>query len=223
LSRLYVVLILLGIVAVGVIRLISRCSKLAKNHAFAETYLKTLQQYVASQGQDNNAYSWLVRNSNKMQRESGYFGIIDYRPPASTYVIHNYQIILNMLPELRRSLNRSSLSGDYLSPEYSALLQETLIRHMGDTEERLEDTKKQLINPFVWLQEGVKGILLIPLSVVEWTGLTGPNVIARFSDSLFFRIVSGIVTLLGLVASAVSIVVGWERFISVIQRLLSVD
>lgn len=216
---LFVISILVVIAIIGFTKVLAIRSSISKRLDNTNTYLKRLQDYVASNGQDNISYTWLIEKSTQMQFELGSQGIIDYKPPAAMYYITNYPVIVNLLPELRRALNERHLFDDSLPRDYSIMIQEVLIRHIGVLKDNHEESNHWITNPFVWLREGVKSILLFPFNLLQWVGLASPSFTATLSSNPLMRTFSGLVVLVGLIASIVTITIGWSEFISLWHKL----
>ena len=212
-------LILLFLVAItGLIRIANRIRSLNQRISFANEFFEKVEEYVKSGGRNIEVYSWLIHRSPKMQTSLGRIGIAGYRPPYANYMLSNYQIILNTLPELRQALEDTLFASQ--AHEYYMLLQETLLRYTGVMSDLLEPQWGYLKNPIVWLREGVQLVLLVPLLLLEWAGLITSSTVSKFSGNLIFSIFSGIVTILGLLSAMITIVLGWEEFVHIVNELL---
>jgi len=143
-------------------------------------------------------------------------GIIAFKQPFSNYQIPNYPIILNLLPELRKTIERLPISNSLVG-DYAIALQEALLRHMGALEDSLQTSRNYLKNPLVWFREGVGAILFSPFSLLAWMGVIGQSTISWIKNTLIFRRVSGIITFIGAFSAIMSIVLGWEEFLTVIK------
>ena len=53
----------------------------------------------------------ITEGYGRMQKDMGHYGVYaSFIPPASNYSVSNYQIIMNMIPELRRWIPGASAS-----------------------------------------------------------------------------------------------------------------
>ena len=138
-----------------------------------------------------------------------------YRPPFANFQYQNYPVVLNLLPELRRTLEDNLLSGGNYSHQYGMLLQETLIRHLGTLHDREDTLARSLKNPLTWLREGVRAIVALPLSSLAWVGLLREATVGRITGSKIFRVLSGFAAVVGFVSAVMGIALGWEQFVEI--------
>jgi hypothetical protein len=213
-SRLYAILLLFVVAVIGIITVQVKRRNISQRIDDSGAYFKCLQDYARSQGKDMAKYTWLVEQSDKMQLELGINGIISYKPPAASYFMNDYPVIINLLPELHREFNDRIFPDDGLTNNLSLMLQETLLRHIGSLKELNKEVDGQLKNPLIWLREGVKYILLIPLTILQWFGVISGNFILKVSNNALVRLISGLIALLGFISSIITIVIGWPQVIS---------
>lgn len=221
-DRIYVLIAACGLAAVGFITLWHRSGVVADRHELAMEFLERLKRYYESAGSDLESYSWLLQRSNRMQLQMGSNGVFDYRPPFESYIIRNYQLIVNMLPELRKELDRHDpLTHRPLAAQYANIMQESLVRHLGTIEDAHTSLARHLLNPVVWLREGVRSVTASPVLVLSWAGLIGDTTASRLTGNVLFRCIAGVVTIVTLASGAVTIVVGWERFAAIVAGWFS--
>jgi len=208
-ARYVVIVVLAGISALGVIRLVARHGRLAEQSALAYEYLSKFNTFANSYTSSFYAqlYFWLVSKSDKIQSQMGFCGIADYRPPFANYIMRNYQILVNTLPQMR---TRKAMADNV------AMCEDALIRYIGLIDDSLAYSASRLKNPLVWLQEGARLILAIPIITLQWVGLISPTKVDAVTLNPLFRVFSGIVLLLGLVASLLTIILGWEKLIELL-------
>lgn len=202
---------------IGLAMLIRRGVQLSEREAFANEFADKLLSYIKSGGQDGVAYGWLVHRSNKMQIQLGSDGIMAlYRPPYATQQYRNFPILLNILPELRRTFGDEVLSRGDLSHQYSMLLNETLTRHAGTLSDLREDLTRSIKNPIIWLREGVRALIALPLSLLGWLGVLSEMTISRMTGSKFFEGLSGLAAVVGFASAVMGIAVGWHEFVQLV-------
>ncbi|MBI3809356.1 MAG: hypothetical protein HY284_02715 [Nitrospirae bacterium] len=218
-DRLLISALFLLLLVVGFVRVVRRVRGIRGKKEFASEFLGRFREYFSSGGKDYEAYSWLVHRSPKMQTDLGSVGIMAlYRPPFAQYGYRNYPIILNMLPELRREFADDFLTHHSSLPnEYGAAIQETLVRYLGVLDDEAVQQQLELRNPLVWLREGVRFMLLLPVLTLSWVGLISAQAVGRVSTNLLFKIVAGIVTLIGVVSGIMGIILGWEDFLKILK------
>jgi uncharacterized membrane protein len=207
---------------IGLVRIFRDIKFIQKKMEFAHEFHTKLGEYLKSQGKDFQTYSWLIQRSPKFQKEMGFYGTVaSYSPPFSNYAINNYPIILNIIPEVRKEFDDVSPIGDRrLLREYAALLNESILRYVGDLTDDLEIAQKKIKNPVIWLTEGVSWVLLLPFSILNWIGLMSEAIINGIAHNPLFKIVAGIVTLLGFLSTVMTIVIGWNSFLQSLKTFL---
>lgn len=190
---------------------------LRKRKAFVEEYLDRFSTFVEKNNFDTENYTWLTEQAYIMQVELGPTGKVDYRPPFENYMIRNYDVILNFLPEIRRRKTVQRISGPgRVYQEQVAIFAETLIRYRGLMNSWLDESAKQLRNPFLWLREGVQSVLLLPLLILHWLGVLSLSFYNRVEHASVFRIFSGLITFVGLMSAIFTIALGWDQFITLV-------
>lgn len=204
----------------GLLLLLRRLNHVSEKRDFAISFLKKLQEYVESMGRNMEIYAWLISHSNKMQNQMGHQGIYGhYRPPFQSYLVTNYPIIINMIPELRGAFEDNFLS-DRLANQYFNALQDSIIRHIGSAEEIIKELKIESKNPFIWLREGVRIIIAIPITLLAWFGVITDSVADRIKTSILFKIFAGSIATIGFISAIVTIALGWNDFLEKIKSIL---
>lgn len=214
-DRILIIIVLAAIFGIGFWRIARRVRQIDEERTFAAEFHQHLVKYVNSTGQAQDSYFWLTKQSTKMQSQLGSLGYITYRPPFANYVINNFQIIVNLLPELRKSLD-GTLSG-YNTSEYAMMLQDCLLRQDGILERRREQSEVLLKNPLIWFREGVQFILSTPLYLAFTMGVIGSSMVVSIAHSVLFKFISGIVALIGFLSAIITIILGWEGFLGFLR------
>ena len=204
---------------IGFLTLRNQIVRIYKSLDFVEEFRTKFIDYCNSRGNDSEAYTWITLNSPKMQREMGAYGTYEaFKPPAANYMIKNYQIIMNMIPELRRYIDMSNESMGTMFAStidgYIKAIDEALLRYIGVLNEQEDNAKKRLGNPLLWLRTGVEEILALPLLLIAGFGLIGFSTVRRLQNNFFFQIFSVITTVIGLIAAIMTIVMGWDDFMT---------
>ncbi|QEP42993.1 hypothetical protein D5085_07595 [Ectothiorhodospiraceae bacterium BW-2] len=213
-------LLVLGISLWGLLIPIRKRNKITEHISFSENFLQLLKQYWNSGGRDNEAYSQLLHDSHKMQNIMGGLGVfVHYQPPYRNYMMKNYPVILNMLPELRQTLDDEFLSAQ-LASNYMNAMQETLIRYMGYLDNQLETNKQELVNPIKWFRNGIREVLSLPIQLLDWLDIINHQKAATAITSKLFKIIAGVVALISFFSAIVTIVTGWKPFIGLVQNIM---
>ncbi len=205
-DRYLIIIILLVVLVIGFIRLLMKHRSLVNEANFAQEYLTKFRKFANSylNSFDGQLYDWLNHRLIKINSQIGILGEVDYRPPFANYIVKNYQLIPNTLGEMRSRMAHPSLV---------AKCDDILVRYIGLADDWLTTSSKRLKNPFVWLREGVQSILALPILVLNWLGVISITTVNSLNENLFFKVLSGLVALVGLLAGIVTIALGWERFL----------
>ena len=138
-------------------------------------------------------------------------------------IYSNVQIIVNFLPEIRKEA-----VGDMLTPidariiqEYMALVNETLIRYIGSLDDNLDEFRKEIKNPIIWLRKGFSWILLLPISIFYWLGIVGSSLVEGISKNPIFKMFAGLITLLGSISTIMGVIMGWDAFVETVINLFA--
>ncbi len=184
-------------------------------------FLDKLRSYIDGRGEDLKSYSWLIHRSNRFQLEMGSTGILGvYRPPFQNYQIKNFPIILNILPELRKEFEQRLMSSSRLIPLYANLLQESIVRYMGNLDDSLDKRNKEIRNPIIWLREGIREIIAFPIIIFSWLGVISEVTVKSITHTLIFRSIAAITMLIGLVSAIMGIALGWDPFLKLLEKYI---
>lgn len=216
-DRLVISALVLATCGLGLLGILREKKRISDGCSLAVDFMEHLKAYVRSRGNDLESYGWLMHRSNKMQLQLGFSGIYaSYRPPHANFQYSNYPIILNMLPDLRHVLDDSILSDSPVVNQYSMALQDTLVRHLGSLHDQDEKNGKALRNPIVWLREGVRVVVALPLTLLGWLGAIGESTVSRLLAGRIFNAISAFVALVGFVSAVMGIALGWDQFIQMV-------
>ena len=220
-SRFQIFLAILGIALIGWLHLIYKIRSAIAKEKFAVGYLGRFRKYVESRGKDNEAYGRMIYESVRMQRQLGIQGIMSsYKPPGANYTYSGYQVLINMLPELHRTLNSDLLVIPSVASDYAQTLEELFVRHLGVLSDEKRDIRSEILNPFKAFRSGVQFILFLPAFIFSWFGLATGSFLSRLSRNKMVKLVSGFVAIITFVSAMVGLVVGWKDFITIIKGIL---
>lgn len=203
---------LVALMALGFASLVLWGRRLARLHAAALEFRDRLGNFM--QKRDWADYEWLVRRSTAMQAQTG--ATMAYRAPFGRFVAPNWLIVPNSLHEIRIGLSQP-LGGSHAN-DHAALLNDALLRHMGELENAHQLAVGAVTNPMVWLTRGIITILALPLGILAWTGLLSAATYARFRDSAIVRMVAALVAILSVIGCVVGLVVDWPNFLTIVSR-----
>lgn len=198
-------------------------SDLIKRIEFADGYRKKLIEFLESQGKDMDSYSWLVDRSVKMQRMMGELGKISYVTPFQQYKVSNQEIVINFVPQIKKEFENDL---NFITPSFEQIsfyansLQESLIRFRGVLSDNLEDVDSKIWKPHQWFTLGLRQIISIPIYLLVLFGLLNNSKANSFRDSIWVKILSLLISIIGLIASVMTIIIGWENFLKIVNQFL---
>lgn len=216
---LIVIGLVIGLALYGAVLVYRDSQNIAAKRKFAVEFMSQLAKYFGSHGGDMESYSWLINRSSKMQNQLGSQGIMGFKPPFQNYIIPNYPVILNAVPEMRKAFEDGLTHR--LAGQYAGLLQETLVRHIGTVEDMSEEQQRWMKNPVIWLREGIRGIISFPILLLSWLGLISERTVSNIASSNLFKILSGFVTVVGFISAIITITLGWKQFRELIVKFIS--
>jgi hypothetical protein len=220
-DRVILIFALASILSLGLLSLVRCKSRICNEIAFSEEFINKLVVYVESNGCDSESYGWLTRRSSKMQKILGAYGVYaSYRPPYAGFQFRDYPVIINMLPELRMTLESNFLSRGDLTRQYAVSLQETILRYIGVLEDRDNELFKCIRNPVAGFREGVRIIMALPLSILEWLGALSDKTVSALISSRVFKLLTAFISLVGFVSAVIGIVLGWNQFLLILRGLI---
>lgn len=203
---------------VGLASLLRSANQFSLELKFTAEYREKLHAFVEKD--DSSAYSWLTLNANRMQKQMGSQGLMTFRPPFANHMIHNYPVVLNVLPEIRKCLTDQLLSQSLLN-QYASLLDEALMRYQGSLIEHHREAVGLVKNPVVWLASGIRSVLAAPLWFLASAGVLPRWLTLRIVGSGVYRVLSGLIATVGFVSAIVGLVTGWEQFAVILHRVVS--
>jgi len=223
-EKLIIIGIIIFILILGLIKLLNKKSDYSESSNFSKEFINQLQKYLKSGGKDLETYTWLIHRSPKMQNEMDSDGILNvYRPPFRNIVFNNYQIIVNMIPELKvefESEMNQLLSNSKIVNQLGNMIQESIIRHLGILEDYEKNLEKSLKNPMIWFREGIKSIVVLPFTLLYWLGIFTKSKLNSIFNNFIIKILSSLVTIIGFIGAIMTIFLGWEKFLNLIKGFI---
>jgi len=209
-TRLYVILIVASTCGIGLAYLLVLRKRLQDRTGRAAAFLQYLHDFLQIRSVSSENYSWLLRHSYEMQADMGEFGVMGYRPAYERYVIPNCPVVLNCLPQMRRTLELE-FSGGSAFEEHGAMLQEAILRYAGALEGQAREMNGLLRNPIVWFRYGIQLLLLIPFMILRSLGLRMIPENGVLQNQSAFRAFAAVAAIAAFCSSVVTIVAGWDK------------
>jgi len=167
---------------------------------------------------NNDLYTELTEQVVEMQKELGDDGVYSYMvDPLKGISSRNHQALINFLPEVRMIGQWRDNSIMMMRFSNSAqTCDDMFMRHMGQLKNRMEQERKHLFNPFLCLADGIRWILWLPANILFWCGFISERVNYKLRVNWILKLLAFLVTIIGLVGSVFTIVIGWEQFSQII-------
>lgn len=220
--KIWIIIIIIGAFVIGISAIILRLLKVVRKIDFANEYRSNFISFAnrfyknydsgsRTSDFDGEKYTWLTMNVSKIQNMLDSFERMTFRPAFANYIYNDYQIIVNTLLKFR--------IGGVDNLEIS-LVDDCLLRYIGNLEEYRVEVLKKLKNPIQWFKEGIDKLLSLFLLSFYWFGILGQRSTNRIMNSLIYKFISGIVALTIFLSGLVTIFVGYERTLDVIKGFI---
>ena len=154
----------------------------------------------------------VIKDVDKIQGELelGMDGVLNgFVDPLKGIQGRNYQLFMNIMPEIRTALSNMDYSIIYeRTNQLMGLCEDALRRHIGNLDRAIEHEKNGLWNPITCMGEGIRWIVGLPVDVLQWAGLYSTNKSRKIKTSVIFKAISNLIVFIGLISSIVTIVLG---------------
>lgn len=220
-------IIVLVLVAIGHIIKRKRIAKYNNRAEFTVDFNNRFFDFVndlfTTRRMDSDKYNAVIKDVDKIQEELGMDGVLNgFVDPLKGIQGRNYQLFMNIMPEIRTALSNVGYSiMDERINQLMGLCEDALRRHIGNLDRAIEHEKKGLWNPITCMGEGIRWIVGLPVDVLQWAGLYNDGRSRRIKASFIFKAISNLIVLIGLVSSIVTIVLGWDEFLEIINNCIS--
>jgi hypothetical protein len=218
------VLIVLGLIAIGFIKELRSLRRLIKDIDFLADYNKSYVIYMnnhlrydyysrekRNEQEEKELHIKLISQAPKAQRLLMGAGLIDYQPAFSGYIVKNYPILVNTVQSLRYP---SSLTEEF------NWVNNILIMQIARYEELYESIKANLFNPIVLLREGVQFLVTLPISLLYWTKIIEYSTQNKLTNNIVVKFINFLIIIIGFISAIVTIVLGWEQFKGYLYKFL---
>lgn len=219
-STLQIILIPIGLIIAGFVRQILILRKKALRLGLATEFLSKFLEWCNGQAADHTLYNWMLSKSGTVQTMLAGAGLIDVRPPFANYILRNHPVILNEIPEIQKEFfddlrTFNSIARQNLGARIQ-MADGCLRRFIGSTEEQHRRERARLFNPLVLFCGGVAWLMELPLFILSETKIITTSRRMIIANGRLFSLLSGVVTLATLVATIMTIVMGWDKFAAVV-------
>lgn len=224
--RVIPVFVTIFIAIVGFVVKKKKCTELQKRIDFTirfQSILVELADHFFEYGDfSTKAYDEYMESADAMQIELGDDGIISILDPLKNVQIKKYQLVLNLIPELRSFCHlvcSNSIVVERLN-QMVGTTDDALRRHVGNLKRICEHEAEESHNPFICFAEGIRTILRLPGKILVWLGLVGGSTEQKFCTGIIFKAIGWFATLIGFVSAVMTIVLGWNQCLEIIEKLM---
>lgn len=211
-QHIYLLTLTIGIIIFEFLKCVQEIHQINKKEKYVNGFMEHFIKYVNSNGRDQEADIWLTMNSIKMQRQMGGLGIVGYQPPFQNYIHNNYLVVVNGLDEIKKELTNG------LGCQHVQMVQDAIIRYIGELNNHRESIIEEMKNPIVLFRNGVQWIFVFPIQLLKWFGVISTGSFIKLSDNLVIRFLSGVFSLITFISTVVSLVIGWDAFVGIINK-----
>lgn len=213
------ILIIMGIIILGVISKLIELRRIKLRIDFTQDYrekfIKYINEIISQHNINHELYYELTLKVKEMQYELGADGEFAFmKDNLWGYTASGYQLLINFLPE-----TKDMLDGFAIPERYNTLIRncdDMFIRHLGTLEKEFDSIRKGIFNPFSSFAEGIKFIILLPFTIMNWFGFISTEKTYRVRKSVFVKVLNIVVAIIGFVSAIITIVVGWNDFLRII-------
>lgn len=205
------------ILTVGLIRIAIVRSRLLKRITFLEKFkaqFDTLATdyfshgYHAARQVDPSLYGWLIANANIGQQSLASYGIGEC---ISSNKYFNFSRPLSLVIAIRMFGTNTIRQNDAIK------VGDEILSSLGYFDQLIEELNKDLKNPVKWFQYGFRYLLSLPFRTLQWFGIIEELTLNKLVDNRIYKVISGIIGLIGLASSIISIVTGWNLFLKILK------
>ncbi len=139
-------LALFCIIAIGFCARYRRLQSIEEDIDFLESYrVKFIKWCEANFNLESN-YNDLIALSSQAQDKVGEWGRVVYRAPYQSIVVNDLPVILNLIPMIRQAVS-IGLRRSHTIEAHTAMVDECLLRAIGDLRLRRGEQRKFIFNP----------------------------------------------------------------------------
>lgn len=171
---------------------------------------------------NSSQYNAVIMQVDKIQQELGVDGVLNsFYDPLHGMRGRNYQLFMNIMPEIRAAVSdRDNIIMMERINQLMGVCEDALKRHIGNLERAIENEKKGLFNPITCLGEGIRWLVGLPVDFLCWAGLYSIARSKKIKVSTIFKIISNIIVVIGLISSIVTIALGWDEFLILLNNCI---
>lgn len=211
-----IILIPVALIVLGLIRQLLILRKKTIRVNLATEFLHTFIEWCEGHARDHSLYNWILHHSETVQTMLASGGLTSLRRPFESGYHTNYPVILNAIPEIRQMFGNDLFCLRENHHTMIQLVDGCLRRFIGRTEEQHRSERTRLFNPLILFCGGVAWLMELPLFILSEANIITTSRRAIIVNARAFSLLSGVVTLVTLVATVMTIIMGWDEFVAVV-------
>lgn len=217
-----VLLILAGLAGLGLVVLMRAYYHIRKRRSFTSEVFERFQQAATAQQEgevDEEATTWLTYHADRMQQYLVEQGIVTYEPAVTEYpgltpeddatMMRGRALLLDAIPQFRTP---------HADPRTLDRVNDLLVRYLGATEEEQRRRGWRLLNPLLWLREGIRAVLLSPLYLLHGFDLVRATTVRRVGGAVLVKVLVLIVYLTLVLGAGAVLAFGWEEVVEAVEN-----
>ena len=190
--------------------------------SFQNNFISLIKDFGATHSLNSVFYERCIHDVDKIQEELDGAGVIaEFIDPLSGIRGRNYQLFMNILPELRKlSGMLDNIIVANRCEQLIGLCDDALQRHEGNLDRAIDQISSQLWNPIACLGNGMRWIIWLPGNIFEWAGIISTQKVHAVHQNRIVKFIENVIVIIGLVGSVFTIILGWNDMIDLIVRFL---
>ena len=223
--RIIPILVTLVVIIIGFIARVINARDISKRREFTilfqNTFIELANRFFKTGRMPDDLYSKCIHDVDAIQAELGYDGIIaGYVDRLHGIKGQNYQLFVNIIPEIRQAegMRDNSIMMERVS-QLIGTCNDALQRHVGNLDRELNEERKGIFNPFICFREGIRFIIGLPALILYWSGIISTRTIGAARVSSVFKFISSVITLIGLISSIITILIGWNEASEIVVKI----
>lgn len=216
------IVLLVIVLIIGFSNIVYRIIKMNKEQKVVINYRKELIEFLNGINEGNISarhLEYLNSNSCEVQSIVGALGIaVSFIDPILGLQCNNYQIIINGVDEISRSL-RIKLHDQAINA--GLMMSNSLGKYIGSVDSDRKKMISYMKNPFTLLREGVRVIVGFPIFFLYWSGLINYSRYHKIKSNIIVKLIGFILGFLGFIDTMITIITGYKPSIEIIKQFFN--